>query len=93
MQRWVIMKIAVVLGVLVGCATSQQPSVGWSGRLTSGAQRTVSPETGSHVSGESFSCGDTVLADQTTSGGERLDLATPCFEGPVVTTRQHAQRF
>ena len=33
-----------------------------------------------HGNPVTYACGDTVLADQTTSGGERLDLTVPCFD-------------
>src|SRR5690242_14300664 len=36
-----------------------------------------------------YLCGDTVLFDQSTSGGERLAVRVPCWSAEVGGTRSH----
>jgi hypothetical protein len=43
-----------------------------------------------HAEGRNgYACGDTVLADQLTSGGERLQLAVPCWNTDVEASFEH----
>jgi hypothetical protein len=43
-----------------------------------------------HAEGSSgYTCGDTVLADQLTSGGERLELAVPCWNTDAEASFEH----
>jgi hypothetical protein len=42
-------------------------------------QAIKAPDTAGQA-GEGFQCGDTVMSDQVTSGGERLVQATPCWD-------------
>ena len=79
------MKIAAVL-FLAACGAAQQPQPqGVTARLDAAsvheakAAEIQEASTGVHGT-PTYACGDTVLADQTTSGGERLALATPCFD-------------
>jgi hypothetical protein len=84
-------KIAAILFV-AACASAQQPQpVGYAEhmhaaetheakamQLDKKARITEAPV-------RTYNCGDTVLADQTTVGGERLELATPCFDATEET--------
>jgi hypothetical protein len=38
---------------------------------------------------DAYRCGDTVLFDQSTSGGERLSLRVPCWSAEVAGTQEH----
>jgi hypothetical protein len=77
------MKLAALLGVLVGCASAQQPQPSGSAAERSHEAKAMHRDRAdrlAHGNPPTYACGDTVLADQTTSGGERLDLAMPCFD-------------
>lgn len=88
------MKIAAVLGVLAGCAAAQQPEpqgVAAERSHEAKAMRRDHDARIAHGNPPTYSCGDTVIADQTTSGGERLDLTIPCFD--VTEESAIHQRF
>jgi hypothetical protein len=77
------MKIAAVLGVLVGCASAQQPQPSGAAAARSHEAKAMQRDRADRLAygnPPTYACGDTVLADQTTSGGERLDLSLPCFD-------------
>src|SRR5687767_4479131 len=38
---------------------------------------------------EAYRCADTVLFDQSTSGGERLSLQVPCWSAEMSGTQEH----
>jgi len=41
--------------------------------------------------GESYQCGDTVMSDQSTSGGQRLVQAVPCWDTREESTARHEE--
>lgn len=79
------MKLAAVL-FLAACGAAQQPQPtgvnGYTGAAEHHDEKALAIEASAHSVGgaPTYACGDTVLADQTTSAGERIDLATPCFD-------------
>lgn len=79
------MKLAAVLFV-VACAPATQPQPtgvnGYTGAAVHHDEKALAIESSAHTVGgaPTFACGDTVLQDQTTSAGERLDMAVPCFD-------------
>ncbi len=95
------MKLAAVL-VVASCASAQQSQpTTVEGNLHAAdthEAKAMERDRQARIAGgnpETFNCGDTVIADQTTTGGERLDFATPCFdvtEEAAVQERFAAQR-